>query len=71
MQDGQPYMVTATSRSDVADDAFDFSVLDGDRLQVDIAGTAVTSLGDLAGSLSTDGAGNLLVGLGDWFLDGV
>jgi Ca2+-binding RTX toxin-like protein len=47
-----------------ADTVLDFSIGQGDRLQVDIAGSGITSLGELTQNLSTDGAGNLLVSLG-------
>ena len=52
------------SAGDGADEAFDFSVLQDDRLLVDIAGTAITTLADLAQAVGTDVAGNLLIDLG-------
>jgi Ca2+-binding RTX toxin-like protein len=54
----------ALAAGDGADQVLDFSTLQGDRLQVDISGTSITSLGELVRNLSTDASGNLLVGLG-------
>jgi Ca2+-binding RTX toxin-like protein len=54
----------AFAADDGADQALDFSFLQGDRLQIDITGTSITSLSELTQNLSTDASGNLLVSLG-------
>ena len=50
--------------SSEADTVLDFRATDGDRLQVDIDGTTITTLADLPGSLTTDASGALVIGIG-------
>ena len=57
--------VFAIAAGEGVDQVLDFSIADGDRLQVNIDGTNITSVTELIQNLSTDSSGNLLVGLGD------
>ena len=47
------------------DQASDFSIAEGDRVQVVIDGSGIASIAELAQNLSTDVSGNLVLNLGD------